>query len=51
MKKVLNFCKRAIKAYIRMSAQNCYFRMTGDCSVYCDPTTGRAYISRNGIIK
>lgn len=48
MKKVLNFLKRAGKAYVKMCAENYYFRTTGDCYIYCDPYSGRAHICRNG---
>ena len=48
MKKVLNFIKRAWKAYLKMCAENYVFGTTADCTIYCDPATGRAYVCKQG---
>ena len=46
MKKILDYVKRAGKAYVKMCAENYVFRTTGDCTIYCDPTTGSVHICK-----
>ena len=46
MKKILDYIKRAGKAYVKMCAENYVFRTTGDCTIYCDPTTGSVHICK-----
>lgn len=47
MKKILNYVKKAFNAYLKMCAENYVFRMTGDCTVYIDPTTGTTHMFKN----
>ena len=43
MKKILSYVKKAWMAYVKLCAENYIFRITGDCTVYCDPTTGSVH--------
>lgn len=48
MKKILSYVKKAFNAYLKKCAENYVFRITGDCTVYVDPTTGTAHVFKNG---
>lgn len=47
MKKILSYVKKAFNAYLKKCAENYVFRITGDCTIYVDPTTGTAHVCKD----
>ena len=47
MKKILNYVKRALKAYLNACASNYMFRTTGDCTIYVDPASGSVHVIKD----